>query len=88
MTLIDIPALTDERIDACVERAIGRVCADRDRWDRADFASEAALALLQMRPPTDAGEKAEGISEGLEMAARTILRLAGIPTDTQEAARG
>lgn len=88
MNTIDIPALTDERIEASVERAVARLCAEQDFWDRADFASAAALALLQMRPLTESGEKAEGIAEGLAMAARTILRLAGVPADIQEANHG
>lgn len=50
-------------------------------WHAADFASQAAQAFTAARPDPAEGERARGVREGLEMAARMVLTLADIPAD-------
>ncbi|MDH2424818.1 hypothetical protein [Sphaerisporangium sp. TRM90804] len=79
MTVDTLP-VWEEQLAARVEAAITRLHTEQARWDRQDFASTTAVTLLQMTPPTGSGEHAAGIAEGLRMAARTVLRLAGVDT--------
>ncbi|GGK61961.1 hypothetical protein Sme01_03850 [Sphaerisporangium melleum] len=89
MTVLDV-SVADEELEARIKRAVRSYHRRGEVIVRADFAATVSHALLQMRPPKDAGERAAGISEGLEMAVRTLLRLAGVdtPDNPEEAPRG
>jgi hypothetical protein len=82
---VSLSAVDGEELEARIKRAVRSYHVHQEGIVQADFAATAALALLQMRPPADAGERAAGVRDGLDSAARTILRLAGIPDiDHQE----
>ena len=80
---VPLPALAGEQMEARIERALRYYHRNQEAIVCSDFAASVASTLLEMRPLAESGDKAAGISEGLEMAARTILRLAGAPTDQE-----
>ncbi len=86
---VDVPlsAQAGQELDARIKRAVRSYHSRAEDIVRADLAATAAATFLQMRPPAGTGERAAGVSEGLEMAVRTLLRLAGVdtPDNTEEA---
>ena len=55
--------------------------ASHERWHAWDFASQAAQAILAARPDPSEGERAAGVRDGLEAAARIVLALARVPEE-------
>ena len=90
MTILDVSAVATGELEARVQRAVRSYHHGQEQIVRADLAATAALAFLQMRPPAGEGERAAGIAEGLEIAVRTLLRLAGVdtPDNPEEISRG
>lgn len=78
MTATGIASMPDRWLEDRIQRAVRSYHHRSEDIVRADLAATVAHALLQMRPPADAGDRAAGITEGLEMAVRTLLRLAGV----------
>lgn len=53
-------------------------------WHAWDFASQAAEAFLAACPDPSEGERAAGVRDGLEMAARMVLALARVPDEDRD----
>ncbi len=82
---VDAPssAWPASRIEDVVRRAVRSYHRRQEEIVCADFAAIVAATLRAMHPPAGSGERADGVTAGLEIAARTILSLAGVPASPE-----
>lgn len=76
-TVVEPPLLTVVR----VVQALRGEMDSHTWWHAVDFATQAAQAFLDARPDSSEGERAAGVRDGLEAAARIVLALARVPDE-------